>query len=63
MARVIVVAEPGTAPPRTARVTSSDVRDPHVAAQLIERIGWALADAEDVESGRAVRPDRAGRTA
>jgi hypothetical protein len=31
------------------RVTSSDVSDPHVAAQLIERIGWALADAEDAE--------------
>jgi len=35
------------------RVTSADVRDPHVAAQLIERIGWALADAEDAERGRA----------
>jgi hypothetical protein len=23
--------------------------DPHVAAQLIERIGWALADAEAAE--------------
>ena len=31
------------------RMTSSDMRDPHVAAQLIERIGWALADAEDAE--------------
>ena len=31
------------------RVTSSDVTDPHVAAQLIERIGWALADAERAE--------------
>jgi hypothetical protein len=31
------------------RVTASDVCDPHVAAQLIERIGWALADAEDAE--------------
>jgi hypothetical protein len=30
-------------------VTSADVSDPHVAAQLIERIGWALADAEDAE--------------
>ena len=72
MARVIVVAEPWTDPPGSdrdrrsfqlkERVTSSDARDPHVAAQLIERIGWALADAEDVESGRAVRLDRAGRT-
>ena len=72
MARVIVVAEPWTDPPGRdrdrrsfqlkERVTSSDARDPHVAAQLIERIGWALADAEDVESGRAVRLDRVGRT-
>jgi hypothetical protein len=31
------------------RVTSADISDPHVAAQLIERIGWALADAEDAE--------------
>jgi hypothetical protein len=30
-------------------VTSSDLSDPHVAAQLIERIGWALSDAEDAE--------------
>jgi hypothetical protein len=32
------------------RVTSSDVSDPHVAAQLIERIGWALLDAEHAET-------------
>jgi hypothetical protein len=31
------------------RVTSSDLSDPHLAAQLIQRIGWALADAEDAE--------------
>ena len=52
MSRVIVVAERKTDPSdardgdrRTfqlkERVTSSDARDPHVAAQLIERIGWA----------------------
>jgi hypothetical protein len=57
---VIVVAETETDEPgafnhdrRTfhfkERVTSSDVSDPHLAAQLIERIGWALADAEDAE--------------
>jgi hypothetical protein len=60
VARVIVVAECETGPPHALdgdrrtfqlkeRVTSSDARDPHVAAQLIERIGWALADAEDLE--------------
>ena len=74
MARVIVVAERETDPPdaldgdrRTfqlkERVTSSDARDPHVAAQLIERIGWALADAEDVELRQAARPEPRGRTA
>lgn len=74
MARVIVVAERMTDPPdaldgdrRTfqlkERVTSSDARDPHVAAQLIERIGWALADAEDVELRQAACPDPPGRTA
>ena len=69
MARVIVVAEPETGSRDAVdrrtfqlkeRVTSSDVRDPHVAAQLIERIGWALADAEDVESRLAARADPAG---
>ena len=74
MARVIVVAERETGPPHDLdddrrtfqlkeRVTSSDARDPHVAAQLIERIGWALADAEDVELRQAARPDSPGRTA
>jgi hypothetical protein len=61
MASVIIVAEPATDQPGVVnsdrrtfqfkeRVTSSDLRDPHVAAQLIERIGWALADAENAES-------------
>ena len=74
VARVIVVAERETDLPdaldgdrRTfqlkERVTSTDARDPHVAAQLIERIGWALADAEDVESRQAARPEPPGRTA
>jgi hypothetical protein len=74
MASVIIVADRETDPPvalsrdrRTfqlkERVTSSDVRDPHVAAQLIERIGWALADAEDAELRQAARLDPAGRTA
>ena len=32
------------------RVTSSDVNDPHVAAQLLQRIGWALLDPEKAET-------------
>ena len=32
------------------RATSSDISDPHVAAQLIQRIGWARLDPEHAES-------------
>jgi hypothetical protein len=66
MPRLIIVAEPESGDTTRVvadrrpfhlkeRVTSADVRDPHVAAQLIERIGWALADAEDAERGRERR--------
>jgi hypothetical protein len=69
MPSVIIVAETETAEPsafnherRTfqlkERVTSADVSDPHVAAQLIERIGWALADAEDAERAASSSYDR-----
>jgi len=36
-------------------VATSDLASQHFAAQLVERLGWALADAERVES----RPARA----
>ena len=31
------------------RVSASDVANPHFSSHLIERIGWALADAEQAE--------------
>jgi hypothetical protein len=31
------------------RIVASDVSSNHFAAALIERIGWALADADDAE--------------
>jgi hypothetical protein len=37
------------------RVTASDVSNPHVAAQLIQRIRWALLDAEHAQSDEARR--------
>ena len=60
MPSVIVVAQSDTDEPNALdhdrrsfqlkeRVTSSDLSDPHLAAQLIQRIDWALADAEDAE--------------
>lgn len=47
------------------RVTSSDVNDPRVAAQLLQRIGWALLDAEKAETDgtrRASCPRTPGRS-
>lgn len=32
------------------RVPAEMLQDDHYAAQLVQRVGWALADAEDVES-------------
>jgi hypothetical protein len=34
------------------RVSAPLLGDPHFSAQLIERMGWALADAEQAEGSR-----------
>jgi hypothetical protein len=31
------------------RVLSSDLESDHFSAQLVERVGWALADADEIE--------------
>jgi hypothetical protein len=53
MPRIVVMSEP-TAERETAvtlneRVASADLRSAHHAAQLIERVGWAVHDADDAE--------------
>lgn len=35
------------------RVRPSDLDNPHFSSQLVERIGWALADAEEAERAGA----------
>ena len=53
MPRIIVEALPAdaTQPVMTMaeRVLPSDLESEHFATQLIERLGWALADAKAVE--------------
>jgi len=39
------------------RVTSADLRSGHHSAQLIERVGWAVHDADDVERTHAEADD------
>ena len=55
MARIIVTADPteqGDAPVLLEeRIYSVHVTSDHGAAQLVERLGWAIADAESRETG------------
>ena len=53
MPRIIVMSEP-TAERESAitldeRVASANLRSEHHSAQLIERVGWAVDDADDAE--------------
>ena len=67
MARIIVAADP-TADRRTSaarrsrpvlldeRVSSIHLSDGHAAEQLIERLAWAVTDAEETERARCPPP-------
>ena len=43
-------------PVHTERVELRDLESDHFSAQLIERLGWALVDAEEVNRDEALRP-------
>ncbi len=59
MARIIVTTEHSEAPNAPVlldeRVCSEHLSDDHSAAQLVQRLGWAINDAESTE-----RAQRAG---
>ena len=52
MARILITAEPGETREGPVlldeRVLPIHLSDDHAAEQLIERIGWAINDAEDL---------------
>jgi hypothetical protein len=61
MPRIIVMSDQGTegegAITLDEQVTSADLRSGHHSAQLIERVGWAVHDADDAQrSPVASRP-------
>jgi hypothetical protein len=68
MPRIIVTAEPLSSQLTDAtpvlldeQVHSIHLSTGHAAAQLVERLAWAISDAEEAEetrSERATRPDR-----
>ena len=43
------ITQPGGVVTLDERVTSADLRSGHQSAQLIERVGWAVHDADDAE--------------
>jgi hypothetical protein len=53
MPRIFITTEPTDMPHAGVmldeRIASDDLASDHFAAQLIERIGWALVDAESTE--------------
>jgi hypothetical protein len=55
MPRIIVMSEPNTeregAVTLDERIASADLRSGHRSAELIERLGWAVHDADDAERG------------
>jgi hypothetical protein len=67
MPRIIVTTGPVSSPVRDApvlldeRVHSAHLSDDHAAAQLIERLAWAINDAEDTERRQPDRAPRADR--
>jgi hypothetical protein len=69
MPRIIVTTDP--VPSQSTRapvlldehVHSVHLSTGHAAAQLVERLAWAISDAEDAERARADRPARPDRRA
>lgn len=53
MPRILVTTEPTDKPDTGVmldeRISTSDLASNHFASQLLERIGWALLDAETTE--------------
>ena len=41
------------------RVAPSDLESEHFSGQLVERVGWAVSDADRIEHTDAIRPPAA----
>ncbi len=59
MPRVIVTSDPSRIPPHASvlldeQVSSIHLGSGHAAAQLVERLAWAISDAEEAERARAI---------
>jgi hypothetical protein len=63
MAQILVVASPreedGTVVYRE-RIIPSDLESDHFTGQLVERVGWAVVDAEELEQKSEPRSPEVG---
>jgi hypothetical protein len=62
MPQIVVTTDDATADPGRVllkeRVAPSDLESDHFSAQLVERLGWAVVDADDLEHRRPDDPKR-----
>jgi hypothetical protein len=66
MARILITTEPGDGSEPAVlleeRVLPTHMESGHFSAQLVERVGWAVADAQAHEDGAPAREQRRGAT-
>jgi hypothetical protein len=67
MPRIIVTTDPSQLPDDAPvlldeRVHSVHLSSGHAAAQLVERLAWAISDAEDAERAPGMRADQRARS-
>jgi hypothetical protein len=65
MPQILVVSDLPENPDRAVvyreRVIPSDLESDHFSAQLVERVGWAVLDADELEHRNEEAPEPAGR--
>ena len=53
MPQILVVADPPQDTPSTVvyreRISTTDLESDHFSGQLVERVGWAVRDANEIE--------------
>ncbi len=62
MPQILVVTDPAEKDASTVvyreRVVSTDLESDHFSGQLVERVGWAVRDADELEQKGARTPPR-----
>jgi hypothetical protein len=61
MPQILVVADPQDDAASTVvyreRITATDLESDHFSGQLVERVGWAVVDADQIEEETAKQAD------